>query len=60
MNSEGFDKLLTWVLLEDNRETEKQGWRACASGGLVSGLYPASSQVLEQELVVKSRLSLGR
>lgn len=32
MNSEGFEELLTSVLLEDNRKMEKQGWRACASG----------------------------
>lgn len=41
-NSEGFEELLTWVLPEDNREMEKQGWRACGSAASVSGLLSLS------------------
>lgn len=46
MNSEGFEELLTWVLPEDNREMEKQGWRACGSAASVSGLLSLSCFLL--------------
>lgn len=54
MNSEGFEELLTWVLLEDNSEMEKQGWRACASGHL--GVEAALTVLLPPRSLGRSSL----
>lgn len=54
MNSEGFEELLTWVLLEDNSKMEKQGWRACASGHL--GVEAALTVLLPPRSLGRSSL----